>query len=47
MQAAFFAIRRTSAFVKSIMAVRPASNISTMPLPEPVKGRRPTDGALM
>ena len=25
-------------------AVRPPSGISTMPLPEPVKGRRPTDG---
>uniref|UniRef100_UPI00216AFF8D hypothetical protein n=1 Tax=Phocaeicola vulgatus TaxID=821 RepID=UPI00216AFF8D len=34
----------TSASVRSITAVRPPSGISTMPLPEPVKGRRPTDG---
>ena len=31
-------------FRRSITAVRPPSGISTMPLPEPVKGRRPTDG---
>lgn len=41
---AFSTSMTTSASVRSITAVRPPSGISTMPLPEPVKGRRPTDG---
>lgn len=41
---AFSTSMTTSASVRSITAVRPPSVISTMPLPEPVKGRRPTDG---